>query len=355
MSVVVPAIALLGSATLSQAKPPDPVYGEGEVDTPVSMARGTRMPQYPGAFNAKGVEGRVLARFVVDTLGRADVASLDILASTHDFFTAAVRDALPKMRFTPAELSGKKVRQLVDQPFDFRMATFSAKNPFPTIPANTAESFYYSNQVDEQARGLTNGVVPRYPDSLKSAKVEGEVVAAFIVDTLGLADLGSLKILKSTHPMFEEAVREAIFSMQFVPAEIKKIKVRQLVEEPFEFTLPQEAGRGLACKSLSGPIRPPVDSTHRMEEPVYQIQNGVVPRYPALLKAAGIAGEVAVTVVVDTSGLADMATLRIERSTHASFTESVRAAIPYMRFLPARLNGVPVRQCIIQPFAFNMR
>jgi protein TonB len=61
----------------------------------------------------------VIVSFVVDTAGRADVRSLTILKSTHELFAAAVRAALPGMRFIPAEAGGKKVRQLVLLPFAF--------------------------------------------------------------------------------------------------------------------------------------------------------------------------------------------------------------------------------------------
>ena len=43
---------------------------------------------------------------------------------------------------------------------------------------------------------------PRYPDMLRSAGVEGEVLAQFVVDTTGRAEAGSLKVLKSTHDLF---------------------------------------------------------------------------------------------------------------------------------------------------------
>ena len=65
------------------------------------------------------IEGDVLATFVVDTTGRADPASFKVLRATHQLFERAVRDALPRMRFVPAEVGGRKVRQLVQQPFSF--------------------------------------------------------------------------------------------------------------------------------------------------------------------------------------------------------------------------------------------
>jgi protein TonB len=47
--------------------------------------------------------------------------SLEILKSDHELFTAAVRNALPNMRFFPAEVGGKKVRQVVQMPFQFSL------------------------------------------------------------------------------------------------------------------------------------------------------------------------------------------------------------------------------------------
>jgi protein TonB len=55
----------------------------------------------------------------VDTNGRALPETFKALRTTHDLFTQAVKDALPDMRFVPAMLGGKLVRQLVQAPFQF--------------------------------------------------------------------------------------------------------------------------------------------------------------------------------------------------------------------------------------------
>jgi protein TonB len=98
------------------------VYFEYEVEKPVMVVPGSPQPHYPELLKSAGVEGVVDATFVVDTTGRADPASFKVLKSTNDLFAAAVRAALPNMRFLPAEVSGKKVRQQVQQPFVFAIA-----------------------------------------------------------------------------------------------------------------------------------------------------------------------------------------------------------------------------------------
>lgn len=97
------------------------------------------------------------------------------------------------------------------------------------------DTTYFAFQVDKPAVQAPESAWPQYPDSLKSDMRDGEVVAAFIVDTLGVADVSSLHILKSTHPLFTAAVREALPRMRFVPAQLKGVKVRQLVQQPFVF------------------------------------------------------------------------------------------------------------------------
>lgn len=94
-------------------------YFEFQVEKPVMQAPGSPAPRYPEILKSAGVEGEVLASFVVDTTGRAESGSFKVLHATHDLFASAVRSALPNMVFLPAEVGGKKVKQLVQQPFVF--------------------------------------------------------------------------------------------------------------------------------------------------------------------------------------------------------------------------------------------
>lgn len=94
---------------------------ERHVDRPVVAVPGTTSPRYPSMLQSAGVEGDVRAQFVVDTMGRVEPVSVKILESTHDSFAQAVREALARARFVPAEARGRKVRQLVEQPFSFKL------------------------------------------------------------------------------------------------------------------------------------------------------------------------------------------------------------------------------------------
>jgi periplasmic protein TonB len=94
-------------------------YFEFQVEKTVLSAPGNPQPQYPSMLQSAGVEGKVLAQFVVDVDGKADMSTFKVLESSHELFTQSVRQVLPRMRFFPAEIGGKKVRQVVQQPFVF--------------------------------------------------------------------------------------------------------------------------------------------------------------------------------------------------------------------------------------------
>jgi len=78
-------------------------------------------PHYPESLRQAAIDGRVLVRFTVDTTGRIEMNSVTVVASTHELFTRAVRDALPAFRFKPAELAGHRVRALAEMPFEFQI------------------------------------------------------------------------------------------------------------------------------------------------------------------------------------------------------------------------------------------
>jgi protein TonB len=105
-----------------------------------------------------------------------------------------------------------------------------------TAPVNTDQA-YFEFQVEKQVAPHAGNPGPRYPDMLRSANVEGEVLAQFVVDTTGRADMGTFKVLKSSHDLFTNAVRSTLPNMRFYAAEIGGRKVKQLVQMPFQFTL----------------------------------------------------------------------------------------------------------------------
>lgn len=99
----------------------DSVLSVLQVDSVAARYFDSAAPAYPPDLLEKNVEGSVYTEYIVDTTGFADTASLVIVRSSHPEFTQAVREALPYMRFRPAKVGDRKVRQLVEQQFTFKI------------------------------------------------------------------------------------------------------------------------------------------------------------------------------------------------------------------------------------------
>jgi TonB family protein len=92
-----------------------------------------------------------------------------------------------------------------------------------------------------------------------------------------------------------------------------------------------------------------VDST------VQRHPESAAPTYPAQLLARAVEGSAFVAYVVDSTGRVDTTSFRVIRATHPEFALAVRRALPGMRFRPALLAGIPVRQLVQQSFSFKIQ
>jgi TonB family protein len=78
---------------------------------------------------------------------------------------------------------------------------------------------------------------PEYPPELLHRRVEGRVVAEFLVDAKGRADARTLRIISSTDEQFTQAVRAVLPKLRFLPAETDGTKAEEWVAMPFRFSL----------------------------------------------------------------------------------------------------------------------
>jgi len=97
------------------------IYTAQTVDRIVAPLPGNPAPPYPARLSNAGVEGEVLARFVVDTTGRVEAPTIEIQQASHALFGEAVRRWLTQNRYSPALAGGRPVRQLVQQRIGFTL------------------------------------------------------------------------------------------------------------------------------------------------------------------------------------------------------------------------------------------
>jgi len=113
----------------------DSVFTIVDVDTAAARLPESAAPKYPAEMLEQKIQGSVLVQFVVDTTGLADVTSFRVILASRSEFVQSVKDALPGMRFAAARIGAEKVRQLVELPFTFHIAT---PPPDTTAAATTA-------------------------------------------------------------------------------------------------------------------------------------------------------------------------------------------------------------------------
>ncbi len=82
------------------------------------------------------------------------------------------------------------------------------------------------------------------------------------------------------------------------------------------------------------------------------VKKQVNPWYPAVLKLAGVEGDVSIRVVVNEKGDVDKAT--VENSTNHDFDDAALQAVKQWQFTPALKDGKPIRAEITIPFKFKL-
>lgn len=76
-----------------------------------------------------------------------------------------------------------------------------------------------------------------YPPDLRSAGIEGEALASFIVSPDSIAEPGSYQILRATRLEFAQAVLQALPTFRYRPIQVDGCPVRSALQQPFNFTL----------------------------------------------------------------------------------------------------------------------
>jgi hypothetical protein len=126
------------------------------------------------------------------------------------------------------------------------------------------------------------------------------------------------------------------------------------------YALPQIAGSPSEAEQPTKPAPEPqvADNAYSVVEvdsAATRDPTSAAPAYPPVMMAKGIEGFAAMRFVVDTTGLIDLGTVELLQGTNAEFVQAVREAMPHMRFRPAKMGALAVRQLAEQLFKFEIR
>lgn len=76
-----------------------------------------------------------------------------------------------------------------------------------------------------------------YPEVLRRAGVEGRVVVEAVLDTLGVVEAGSVRVVSGAHALMDEAARDVVAGSRYRPARVASRAVRVRVSVPIVFSM----------------------------------------------------------------------------------------------------------------------
>jgi len=127
-AVVVPVVATLlfaGPLASTAAAQDDKVYPMSELTNPPKLSSTTlaaRLIQesYPADLKSRGVGGMVELQFVVDSKGKVEPASVEVMDATQTALGEAAKKVVAKLEFNPGKLNGSAVKTKVVLPIIYK-------------------------------------------------------------------------------------------------------------------------------------------------------------------------------------------------------------------------------------------
>ena len=114
--------------------------------------------------------------------------------------------------------------------------------PFGPVSQLRFDTVFSVLQVDRTVERYEWSAAPAYPPNLAALGAEGVVRAVYVVDTLGVVDTTSVRVMYSDDPDFTASVMVALGGMRFRPATKGGRAVRQEVQQQFRFRIKPSMG-----------------------------------------------------------------------------------------------------------------
>ncbi len=177
---------------------------------------------------------------VIFTLGESGnitelrVPATSVDAAADSVFGAALQKAsgAPALQEAVRQLGGKPVR--LEAFLSVRVPQRDGSLDWVQTLIGTAAMPVYEGTLAVLRPG-TQGV--RYPEALRAAGKQGNVLSQAVISATGEVERNSLTILRADEPEFAEEVRSWMLRTTFIPATIGGCAVRSLVQSPMGFSI----------------------------------------------------------------------------------------------------------------------
>jgi TonB family protein len=189
---------------------------------------------------ATTARAQTIAGRAVDQLTHLAIrtVAIEVLTERDTVVSLTKTDTLGEFYASVPSPGSFRVRFIIDSLHHFDSAAISVGDGefVQRIFVIDVTPIFFEFQVEKQVQMVPHlSIPPRYPESLLKQNIEGEVFAQFVVDTTGEVLLETFRALRSTDPLFTEAVRAALPRFHFLPAEKGGRRVRQMVQQPYTF------------------------------------------------------------------------------------------------------------------------
>ena len=353
------ALWLIAVPGWAQGTGSDSAYTSDLVDVKPALVFGPAFRYTPEQI-ARRISGRVLLRFVVDTLGRVEPMSLSIVDTPDSGLNAASREFARGLLFRPAAAHGRLVRALVELPIDVNPPRVAP--PLDSVAAlHRGDTTVFPVESVFVKPDLLSHPPLVFPRSELEAGRDGLVMVQGIIDTTGHMERASVRVLSTPGPVFSQEAERIVLHSRYRPASIAGRPVRVRIQIPVNFALPGYACRHRGESSpefspapLFGPAPNGVVLITEVDDPPTVLSHPKV-RYPEPQARMGIEGTAVVEVIVDTAGNADPTSIKLRNAPDPAFGNEAIRVVRASRFTPGRVHGQPVPTLMVMPVHFQVR
>lgn len=282
---------------------------------------------YPPDVWRRGVRGNATVEAVVDTSGRIDPASLQIIQIPDSQLSAPLRRAMLAWTFTPGQLQGRPVRTMLR----LRVELTPGPPPNPTQLVGEARALVAAHHADSALDLLAFAL-----DTLVGAS-PGEKVYARLVLGMALTETGRDSLANAAYDSALAGYRDLTARhVDLAPF------LRRLADS---IRVARRAGR-LAVATTLGEL-----PMSRVDQRPQLLSQPTI-RYPPEMLLMKMSGRVLVEATVDETGHVVAGSVKVLQSTNHLFDAEAQRVVRESLYRPARIDGRAVSSIIRQPVYF---
>ena len=301
-------------------------YTSGSVDEPPRRVSGPPV-DYPRALLLRHVQGVVRVAAIVDTSGRVEPASVEVLSTPDSGLNEAVTQMMLASQFSVGRFKGATVRVLVQMAIDVRPPRLSATELVGSARAQLAARRPDSTLTLLELALDTSLTHPTDGERVYALLVRGAAASRAGGDSAARADLAEGLVL------YQSLIARGVDLAPFLRRLADSVRL---------------ARRG---SQAAGPAMPAPSTVEPVDEQPVLVSHPAI-RYPLEMQALRVGGTVLVEAALDATGHVEPGSAKIAESPNHAFDAEALRVVRGSVYRAARREGRPVRAVIRQAISF---